>query len=288
MKSVTDIVKVVSQPVKGYLPISNFEVKELGGDILQCDIQPILIGKCVDSVLRLIVNTEPEVVFRSSVIGYENRVQYFANSFSYCGNTEVVSKEIRDEDGKFNVYSLISRIKPLIESYDIYRLFIVVLTIHQYDIWEYDYYYISSRSTIDSSRPKYYKKSDIRVLVEMYKRLLSWLCTMLEKGVIFDYKFYPDGYTDKVKYGVGDFVCANTLFDLKCIKGEPNKRHTLQLLMYYIMGIHSNNKLYKNVRYLGIYSPITNKVWSIDINTIPKELINKVGCEVIGYNEPFI
>lgn len=285
MNAVTDIVKSISQPHGGYLPIKDFKEVELGGDVLSCDIPPIIVGKTLDSILRLIVMTDKYSVFHNSITGYENRVSYFANQFSGVDSAELIGEQIKLEDGKFNVYNLIERIDSLIQSYDIYNLCIVVSLIHQYDIWQYDFGYISSRSSIASSRPKYFKKKDIWVLMDLYKRLVSWLCTMLSKGIVFDYRFYPDGYTDKVKYGVGDFICENTLFDLKCIKSKPTSYHTLQLLIYYVMGMHSNNRLYKNVRNIGIYSPILNKVWIMPVKNIPKELVHKVSSEVIGYNE---
>lgn len=285
MNAVTDVVKSIKQPYGGYLPISKFEEIELGGEVLSCNIQPIIIGKTLDSILRLIVGTDKYSVFNNSITGYENRLLYFSNQFSIAGNKQQVYEQIKQEDNKFDIYRLIDRVDSLIQSYDIYNLCIVVSLIHQYDIWQYDFGYISGRSSISSSRPKYYKKKDICVLMDLYKRLVSWLCTMLSKGIVFDYRFYPNGYTDKIKYGVGDFVCENTLFDLKCIKSKPSSYHTLQLLIYYVMGIHSNNKLYRNVKNIGIYSPIQNKVWIMPVKNIPKELVHKISSEVIGYNE---
>ena len=45
------------------------------------------------------------------------------------------------------------------------------------------------------------------------------------------------------------------------------------------------NYAYKNIKYIGLYSPITNKVWRLSVSRISKELIHKVSMEVIGYDE---
>jgi len=62
-----------------------------------------------------------------------------------------------------------------------------------------------------------------------------------------------------------------------------NSGYTLQLLVYYIMGMHSIHKEFKSIKNLGIYNPRMNKVYTIDIGTISKLVIVEVSKEVIGY-----
>lgn len=47
---------------------------------------------------------------------------------------------------------------------------------------------------------------------------------------------FVGGYTDIVSSGDGDFLTKDTLWDFKVSKDKPKSAHTLQLLMYYIMG----------------------------------------------------
>lgn len=285
MNSVTDIIKSIEQPRGGYLPVRNFEVEEIGGEPISTSLPPILVGKVLDSMIHITAGCNVNELLKDSIKGYEERVLFFAQQFRFCKDIEETTVEIKAEDDILEIHSLISRIDRYMREYDFYYLALVLTLIHQYDIWSSDFNYISRVTNVSTSRPKYYNKGDIRKLVTMYQRSIAWICTLLDKGIIFDYKFYPSGYTEKIKYGVGDFVCNNTLFDLKCTKNEPTSYHTLQILVYYVMGLHSNNKLYKNIKYLGIYSPITNKVWKLDVKSISKELIHKVSREVIGYNE---
>ena len=63
---------------------------------------------------------------------------------------------------------------------------------------------------------------------------------------------FEGGYTHTVNAGDGDFMTADTLWDFKVSKKKPTKDHTLQLIMYWRMGLHSIHPEYKNVRYLGI------------------------------------
>ena len=107
----------------------------------------------------------------------------------------------------FNVYSLINRLDGYMKEFKFYELAICLSLIHQYDIWDSQFSYMSTTSSIVSSRPKYFTKGDIRKIVQLYKRTLDWLCKIIGKdNITFDYKFYPDGYTQNIQYGVGDFI----------------------------------------------------------------------------------
>ena len=99
-----------------------------------------------------------------------------------------------------------------------------------------------------------------------------------------DRYFTLDGaYTDIITIGDGDFLTENTVWDFKVSKHDPNKDHTLQLLIYYIMGKKSNNPEFKTVRNLGIFNPRLNKVYLLAISDVPTEVIAEVSEEIIGY-----
>ncbi|MGT2637951.1 hypothetical protein ACVRWL_09295 [Streptococcus ratti] len=63
------------------------------------------------------------------------------------------------------------------------------------------------------------------------------------------------GYTDTITAGDGDFLTADTLWDFKVSKTKPTKDHTLQLLIYYLMGIQSVHPEFQSITKLGIYNP---------------------------------
>ena len=78
-------------------------------------------------------------------------------------------------------------------------------------------------------------------------------------------------------------ITKDTLWDFKVSKDEPKPKYTLQLLVYYIMGMHSIHKEFKSIKNLGIYNPRMNKVYTVSIDTIPQSVINEVSKDVIGY-----
>jgi hypothetical protein len=91
------------------------------------------------------------------------------------------------------------------------------------------------------------------------------------------------GYTATVNTGDGDFLTNDTLWDFKVSSSELTSKHTLQLLMYWIMGQHSKQICYENIRKIGIFNPRFNKVYIFDINNLSAEVIEFIEKEVICY-----
>ena len=106
---------------------------------------------------------------------------------------------------------------------------------------------------------------------------------LLEAFKISCITFEPNGYTETVNSGDGDYLTADTLWDFKVSKSKPTNKHTLQLLMYWIMGQHSGQKIYKSIQNLGIFNPRLNEVYLLNVNTISKEIITEVERDVICY-----
>ena len=94
---------------------------------------------------------------------------------------------------------------------------------------------------------------------------------------------FEGGYTDTISTGDGHYLTKDTLWDFKVSKDEPKPKYTLQLFVYYIMGMHSIHKEFKSIKNLGIYNPRMNKVYTVSIDMIPQSVINEVSKEVIGY-----
>ena len=101
---------------------------------------------------------------------------------------------------------------------------------------------------------------------------------MLETG-----KGSYGGYTALVSSGDGDFLTEDTMWDFKILKSKLTNKHTLQLLMYWIMGQHSGQEIYKKITRMGIFNPRLNIVYLLDIKDISNDIIKKVEKEVICY-----
>lgn len=95
--------------------------------------------------------------------------------------------------------------------------------------------------------------------------------------------FKPNGYTRTVDRGDGDYLTADTIWDFKVSKAKPNKMHTLQLLMYWIMGQHSGQGVFKTIHNIGIFNSRSNEVYLYDTNNLPKEIVGIIKNEIICY-----
>lgn len=83
--------------------------------------------------------------------------------------------------------------------------------------------------------------------------------------------------------GDGDFLTKDTLWDFKVSKSRLQPRQTLQLLIYWRMGLHSIHEEYQDVKYLGVYNPRQNVVYRLAVTQIPQDVIETVETDVIGY-----
>lgn len=251
MVSVTQRIKQITQPRGGYLKLSEFEKQDFyDNEILKEEnIHSNLVGMAVDYLTRLMLGTPVEEAFKNSLLG---------------------AKIIREEK-KAN--SLLKKIKGLDKSSIYYACKLV-----GYDVCL-------------RVGPVGYKKVDeieadndtinnIRIMVERSISFFNKYGPVVKDGVTFE-----GGYTNLVDSGDGDFLTADTLWDFKVSKNDPTSAHTLQLLVYYIMGMHSIDNKFKNIIKLGIFNPRKNCIYIKNILDIPQTTINEISYKVIGYKE---
>ena len=115
---------------------------------------------------------------------------------------------------------------------------------------------------------------------------------MVDRSLSFFKAFGPvtaDGFTMEGSYtatittGDGDFLTKDTLWDFKVTTSKPNKDHTLQLLIYYLMGRRSIHPEFQTIENLGIFNPRQNTIYQLPISKISDEVIKEVETSVIGY-----
>ncbi len=103
-------------------------------------------------------------------------------------------------------------------------------------------------------------------------------------GGVTMHGFTFDGaFTDIVTAGDGDFLTADTLWDFKVSVRPPTSAHTLQLLMYYLMGVRSGQPQFDGICHLGIFNPRLNTVHRIAVADVPPSVQAEVSRDVIGY-----
>lgn len=120
---------------------------------------------------------------------------------------------------------------------------------------------------------------------------ISNIRTMVERVIDFSKKYGPitkDGFTFEGGYNQtittrdGDFLTETGLWDLKVSKLGPTNKHTLQLLVYYLLGLRSLHDEFDAIKELGVFNPRLNRVYVLPIKDIPSGILSEVASEVIG------
>lgn len=251
--SVTTRIKEVKQPRGGYLPPKQFKITILGEgmDVLHPEenIAPQTIGIVVDYLTRFMTGTTREKAFRISLMGAE------------IANQLVKAKDLLHNITGLDETSIIAATK-----------------LSQYDV----YFRTTPPSSFQISDTKA-DKATIQNIKTMVERSLHFFEIYGEK--VLDGFNMVGGYTDVVNSGDGDFITKDTLWDFKVSKSPYTSKHTLQLLMYYLMGQRSIHSEFDSIEYLGFFNPRTNTVAHLPIEEIPQEVIDQVSHDVIGYPE---
>lgn len=252
MCSVTRRIDKIKQPRGGYIRPKEFEITVLdGGGIDELhpveNVSPSLVGMAVDYLTRFMSGTSAMGAFKISEMG--SRV--------------VQRKELFDQ--------LLSNVKGLDDD----SISAAV------KLSGFDSAYragVMAYRPVQNINPNSDTVENIRTMVERSLRFLDQYGPKVMDGLTFE-----GGYTGYVSSGDGDFLTKDTLWDFKVSKKKLQSKYTLQLLMYWRMGLHSIHPEYKNVKYLGVYNPRMNVVYRLDVSKIPEDVISTVETEVIGY-----
>ena len=263
MYSVTKRISMVKQPYGGYLNKKQFDITTIddGKALNEAEnIHASLIGLAVDYLTRFMLGTSVEEAFKISLQG-ALCLDLFLNNASgkkglALGNAKKLLKGIKglDNESVSNACKLVG-------------------------------YDVCFRAGVIGYKPVEEIKPDsdtIENIAIMVKRSLAF---WKEYGPITQdgFTFEPTGYTKTVDAGDGDFLTSDTMWDFKVSKSKPTNKHTLQLLMYWIMGQHSGKIEYKGINKLGIFNPRLNTVCVLKIEDIPQDIIKAVETDVICY-----
>lgn len=120
-------------------------------------------------------------------------------------------------------------------------------------------------------------------MVQRSKKFIEQYGPITKNGFTFE-----GGYTDLVSTGDGDFLTETTLWEFKVSVKPPTSTHTLQLLMYYLMGMNSLHiEYFETIQELGIFNPRLNCVYLLEIDKISPDVIKEVSEKVIGYRKRY-
>ncbi len=131
---------------------------------------------------------------------------------------------------------------------------------------------------VDDIEPNGETISDIGNLIIRTKAFFDEVGPVDSTGFTFE-----GGLTDEAEASDGDYIAGDTLWDLKVRKGEPDKNQTLQILLYYLMGMRSGQERFKPVTKIGIYNPWLQKSWVCSVKDLDEGVVSDVMKGVLGY-----
>ena len=250
MASVTQRVAVIKQPYGGYLPLKNFKKENVNdGNTLNENenISAALVGLAVDYLTRFALGDSVDKAFHISCLG--------AFNMGMLSKANSLKTKITGLDD----ISIISACKLV----------------------GFDVCCRSSKAAykpIENILPDSKTIENIRIMVNRSVDFLNKYGPIVCSEPTFE-----GGYTDTVNAGDGDFITADTLWDFKVSKNAPTTKHSLQILMYYIMGLHSIYGYYKNITNLGFFNPRLNIAYICPVSSIPIATIIEIEKNVICY-----
>lgn len=278
MASVTERIKSFKQPRGGYIKPSEFEIISMDDGIMlnaEENIHGSVVGMAVDYLTRLVMGTPVIEAFKISIQGV------------------IVAEKLGVKNAKIIAKKLIKDIKGLDD-----KSIINACKLVTFDVW--------LRNPMGALMAKNYKETNPDIAT------IENIRTLVNRSIVFFKKYGPitkdgftfepesdnidaynkmhktgqgtyGGYTATVDTGDGDFLTVDTLWDFKVSKSKPTNKHTLQIIMYWIMGQHSGQKVFKGINKVGIFNPRLNNIYLLDISKVSKDVIETIEKDVICY-----
>ena len=248
MYSVTGRIKAIKQPKGGYLPANSFIAKQY--DDAQNlnpaeNVHGSLVGLSVDYLTRYRVTGDLEDAFRISLYGAEMANNFVDGVYKYA-------LKLLENVAAGNTASAIK----LVSFDSVYRAGVA--------------------SAIPE--PDAATVGNIDIMVRRGVDFLERKGSVVKAGFTFE-----GGYTEMISSGDGDYLTNDSLVDFKVLRGRITSQHTLQLLIYYLMGVHSIHSEFEAVKYLSIFNPRKNTEYRFPIEKISKAVMSEVSTKVIGY-----
>lgn len=260
MASVTQRIKQIKQPYGGYLRRRMFSTVDLtpyGGVFTQAlhpheNLHGSIIGLAVDYLTRLELGVPVEDAFHVPLVG-----SIYVGQHDRAAAMLDLMSTIEDDDTIVGACLLVR--------YD---------TVVRAGV-------ASFRGVNDVDIPDAATIENIRTLT---RRVVQFYSKHMFGPITSDGFTFEGGYTETVDSGDGDFLTSDTLWDLKVMRSEINKDHTLQILMYYLMGVESLHPEFQSITKLGALNPRLNKAYLLDVGDIPAEILTQVKEEVLVWD----
>ena len=244
--TITALTNNVKQPRGGYLPVKLFKEThyESENELFPDENgSKSLIGTTVDNMTRILLGVKPDKVFEPASFG-----MLASKDLNFDLIYDVIGL---DDDSIFKAYQL---------SF-------------------YEQIYRSGfKPTMDFELelPDNHTVENIR---EMVNRSLLYFKQQNKVTKV--------GETLSIKCHVGnihgdyDYLTEDSLVDMKVLTKKISNKHTLQIILYWIVGMKSKKKLFSNVKYLKLYNPRLNVEYSFDLDGLTPDILKSILDEVL-------
>lgn len=252
MVSVTTRTRTVKQPYGGYLPVKQMNKIQYEDNIKLHStndefVSPSIIGLAVDYLTRLMMGHNKKEVFAVSLRG-ARLINESDTAFDLLENIVCLDEKSIVSTCKLVGFDSVYRAGPM------------------------------AYKPIQTIKPSNESIEDIKTMVTRSMDFFDNNGPIRLSGFTFE-----GGYSTTIDTGDADFLTSQGLWDLKVLKNSISSKHTLQILVYYIMGLRSKHQnLFKEVDCIGIFNPKLTIAYVKNIKDLDKKLIEIVSKEVIG------
>jgi hypothetical protein len=256
--SVTARIREIKQPRGGYLPPSEFAEKHLfdGQKLSNTEnISPVIVGTVVDYLTRLMLGADKSEAFTISMQG-----AYIAARFGCTYAYREAERYLKQING-LDTRSIQAACKLV-----------------TFDEWKRNAGYVIRNGPSVTPLCDFATAENIRIMVGRSISFFQKYGPVTKWGPTFE-----GGYTETIATGDGDFLTEDTFWDFKVSKNPPTTKHTLQLLIYFLMGKHSVHPEFEPLTKIGIFNPRLNIVYTYDMKDFPPDLAEEIKSSIIGY-----
>lgn len=280
MATVTARADKFKQPRGGFIKPSELDefIIDDGTELhLEENVHPSIIGMAVDYLTRMAMGEDVNNAFEISIKG-----AYIAEELGINQATFIAFKLIKGIDG-VNDKSIINACKLV-----------------TFDVWVRNPNAAMMASGCNAINPDGYTIENIKTMINRSLVFFKRYGPVIKTGFTFE----PDnaknedyikmiesnkgefgGYTPTVNSGDGDYITEDTIWDFKVSKSKPTSKHTLQLLMYWIMGLHSKKEEFKKIKKIGIFNPRLNAIYTYRVSRIDEKIIETIEKDVLCYGK---